>query len=126
MFDLIKEKIGNLDQKIQTNRAAKGKKPVSILDLLKNQIEAARKHNQEDPNTPTAESNIFDKIIKKVEEKPKRTASAGVRRIIEEYNLDVSKLSRQALQQIQGQYDQDLRALGQKYAQGIQNLVDRM
>ncbi len=125
VFDLIKDKIGGLDKKIQENRAKKGKSPVSILDLLKNQIEAARQHNQKDPETPTADSNIFDSILKKVEEKPKRTASAGVRRIIEEYNLDVSRLNRSTLQQIQQQYDQDLRALGQKYAQGIQDLVNR-
>lgn len=125
VFDLIKDKIGGLDQKIQENRAKKGKSPVSILDLLKNQIEAARQHNQNDPATPTANSNIFDSILKKVEEKPKRTASAGVRRIIEEYNLDVSRLNRSTLQQIQQQYDKDLRALGQKYAQGIQDLVNR-
>ena len=125
VFDLIKDKIGGLDKKIQENRAKKGKSPVSILDLLKNQIEAARQHNQKDPVTPTADSNIFDSIIKKVEEKPKRTASAGVRRIIEEYNLDVSGLNRNTLQQIQQQYDSELRALGQKYAQGIQDLVNR-
>jgi len=114
-----------LDKKVQENRAKKGKSPISILDLLKGQIEAARQHNQSDPETPTADSNIFDSIIKKVEEKPKRTASAGVRRIIEEYNLDVSGLNRNTLQQIQQQYDQELRALGQKYAQGIQDLVNR-
>lgn len=125
VFDLIKDKISGLDKKVQENRAKKGKSPISILDLLKGQIEAARQHNQSDPETPTADSNIFDSIIKKVEEKPKRTASAGVRRIIEEYNLDVSGLNRNTLQQIQQQYDQELRALGQKYAQGIQDLVNR-
>ena len=125
VFDLIKDKIGGLDKKIQENRAKKGKSPISILDLLKNQIEAARQHNKKDPDTPTADSNIFDSILKKVEEKPKRTASAGVRRIIEEYNLDTSRLNRNTLRQIQQQYDNDLRALGQKYAQGIQDLINR-
>ena len=125
VFDLIKDKIGGLDKKIQNNRAKKGKSPISILDLIKGQIEAARQHNQKDATTPTADSNIFDSILKKVEEKPKRTASAGIRRVIEEYNLDVSRLNRSTLQQIQQQYDQELRALGQKYAQGIQDLVDR-
>ncbi|MFK7981685.1 MAG: hypothetical protein AB8G86_17005 [Saprospiraceae bacterium] len=125
VFDLIKDKIGGLDKKIQENRAKKGKAPISILDLIKGQIEAARQHNQQDQNIPTADSNIFDSILKKVEEKPKRTASAGIRRVIEEYNLDVSRLNRSTLQQIQQQYDQDLRALGQKYAQGIQDLVNR-
>jgi len=125
VFDLIKDKIGGLDKKIQENRAKKGKSPISILDLIKGQIEAARQHNQQDQATPTADSNIFDSILKKVEEKPKRTASAGIRRIIEEYNLDVSRLNRSTLQQIQQQYDQELRTLGQKYAQGIQDLVNR-
>ena len=63
VFDLIKDKIGGLDKKIQDNRAKKGKSPISILDLIKNQIEAARQHNQKDPATPTADSNIFDSIL---------------------------------------------------------------
>lgn len=125
VFDLIKEKIGGLDKKIQEKRVAKGKSPISILDMLKNQIEAARQHNQQDPKTPTANSNIFDSIIKKVEEKPKRVASTGVRRVIEEYNLDTSRLPRATLQQIQQQYDNDLRALGKKYAQGIHDLIQK-
>lgn len=125
VFDLIKEKIGGLDQKIKEKRIAKGKSPVSILDMLKNQIEAARQHNQQDANTPTANSNIFDSIIKKVEQKPKRAASTGVRRIVEEYDLDTSRLPRATMQQIQQQYDQELRALGQKYAQGIHDLIQK-
>ncbi len=125
VFDLIKDKIGSLDQKLQDKQVAKGKKPVSILDLIKGQIEAARQHNQQDPKTPTANSNIFDSILKKVEQKPKRAASTGIKRIIEEYNLDASRLNRATLQQIQQQYDADLRALGQKYAQGISDLINR-
>ncbi len=125
VFDLIKDKIGGLDKKIQENRAAKGKSPISILDLIKGQIEAARTHNQQDANTPTANSNIFDSILKKVEEKPKRTASAGVRRIVEEYNLDTSRIPTATMKQIQQQYDEELRALGQKYAQGLHDLIQR-
>ena len=125
VFDLIKDKIGDLDKKIQNKRVAKGKSPVSILDLIKGQIEAARQHKQQDPKTPTANSNIFDSILKKVEQKPKRAASTGIKRIIEEYNLDASQLNRATLQQIQQQYDADLSALGQKYAQGISDLINR-
>lgn len=125
VFDLIKDKIGGLDKKIQDNRAAKGKSPISILDLIKGQIEAARQHNQQDPKTPTANSNIFDSILKKVEEKPKRTASAGIRRIMEEYNLDASRIPTATLKQIQTQYDQELRELSKKYAQGLHDLIQR-
>ena len=125
VFDLIKDKLGQLDNDIQNKQTQKGKKPVSILDLIKGQIEAARKHNVEDPNTPTAPDSIFKNITKKVDQRTQRVANAGVRRIIDEYNLDVSRLSRQALVQIQQQYNNELRMLNDKYAQGIHNLIQR-
>ncbi len=125
VFDLIKDKLGGLDKKIQENRARKGKKPMSILDLIKNQVEAARQHNQQDPATPTAPGSVFDRIIKKVEERPKRTASAGIRKIIEDYRLDASRLSPEMLKQIQQQYDADRRKMDQKYAEAINDLIQR-
>ena len=125
VFDIIKGKLGDLDQKIQNNRAEKGKKPVSILELIKNQVEAARQHNRQDPNTPTAPSSIFDKIVKKVEDRPKRVANAGIRRVIEEYNLDVSRLPRPTIQKIQDQYNNDLKTFNHKYAQAIHDLIQR-
>ncbi len=125
VFDLLKEKIGELDKNIQNKRAQKGKSPVSILDLIKGQIEAARKHNEKDPNVKTAPSSIFDKLNKKLEQRPKRTASSGIRKIIKEYNIDVSRLTQNTLNQIQQKYDMDRRKLDQGYAQAIYDMTKR-
>ena len=125
VFDLVKNKIGEIDQKMQDKRASKGKKPISILDLIKNQVEAAKKYNKKDPNTPTAPDAVFDRIVKKVEDRPRRVASAGLRRIVEEYNLDVSRLPRNTVLQIQQKYDNDLRKVNHQYAQAIHDLIQR-
>ena len=125
IFDFLKDKLGNLDSKIQKKRVEKGKKPVSILDLIKNQIEAAKKHNQKDPDTPTADPVIFDRILNKIEEKPKKVASKGIKRIIENYHLDVSGVDIDILKQIQAQYDTDLRRMDQQYAEAINKVVQK-
>ena len=123
VFDILKEKLGELDTNIQNKRVEKGKKPVSILDLIKNQIEAAKKHNKADLNVPTAPPSVFDRITKKVDDRTKRVADAGIRRVIEEYNLDVSRVPRKTLMQIKSQYDGDLRSMNYQYAQNIDKLV---
>ena len=125
VFDLLKDKLGDLDKKIQNNRVKKGKSPISILDLIKNQIEAAKKANQEDPKVETADPAIFDRIIKKVEAKPKKVASKGIKRIIENFRLDVSKVNPEILKQVQAQYDTDLRKMEQQYAEAIHKLTQR-
>ena len=125
VFDLLKEKIGDLDKNIQKKRAKKGKSPISILDLIKGQIEAAKKHNKQDPNVKTAPSSIFDRLNKKLEERPQRAASSGIRKIIEEYNLDVSRLDQNTLNQIQQKYNMDRRKLDQGYAQAIYDMTKK-
>jgi len=125
VFDLLKEKVGNLDQKLQDKRVKKGKAPISILDLIKNQVEAARKMNKKDAATPTAPGSVFDRIVKKVDDGPKRVASNGIRRIFEEYNLDPSRLPKATLLQIQDKYNADIRAMNQKYAQAINELIKK-
>jgi len=125
IFDFLREKLGDLDGKVQEKRTKKGKSPVNILDLIKNQIEAAKKHNQKDPDTPTADPVIFDRILNKIEEKPKKVASKGIKRIIENYHLDVSNVSVDILKQVQAQYDTDLRRIDQQYAEAINKVIQR-
>jgi hypothetical protein len=125
VFDLIKDKLGDLDTSTREKRASKGKSPESIFDLIKKQIEGARTENQKDPNTPTAPSSIFDRIIKKIEEKPKRQANTGLRRIVEEYNLDVSRLPREVIQQVRQKYVADQRNFDKQYANAIYDLIKR-
>ena len=125
VFDLLKDKLGNLDKKIQNKRVKKGKAPVSILDLIKNQIEAAQKQNKRDKEVPTADPAIFERIIKKVEDKPKKVASTGLKRIIENFHLDVSDVNPAILQQVQRQYETDLKRMDQQYAEAIHKLIAR-
>ena len=125
VFDLIKDKLGNLDKKIQNKRVKKGKAPVSILDLIKNQIEAAQKQNKRDKTVPTADPAIFDRIIKKVEAPQKRATTSGLKRIIENFHLDVSEVNPQILKQVQKQYETDLKRMDQQYAEAIHKLIAR-
>ncbi len=126
VFDLLREKIGEIDTKHQNNQMQKGRKnPKSILDIIKNGIEGARKENKKDPNVETAPSSIFDDILKKVDQGPKRQASTGIKKIIQDYNLDVSKIPSNMLQEIQGQFEQDSQKLKQQYAQGIFDLTKK-
>ncbi len=125
VFDLIKEKIGDLDAKVQNNRVKKGKSPVSILELIKNQILAAKNQNKKDPNTPTADSAIFDSIIKKVEQAPVRVASTGLKRIVENFHLDISNVDPTILKQVQQQYNTDLKKMDQQYAEAMHKLIQR-
>ncbi len=123
VFDLLRNKVQELDNRNRDKQVAKGKDPVSVLDLIKNGIEHVKDKNSADPNVKTAPSAIFDRIKQRIEERPQRRASKGLKKIVQEYNLDVSRLSPQALEQIQGQYLNDQKRLNQQYAQAINQLI---
>ncbi len=125
VFDLIKGKLKNLDDKNRAKRVSKGKSPNSILDMIRKEIQGARRENKKDPNVATAPKSIFDNILKKLEDKPKRQASQGIRRIVEDYNLDLSRLPQNVVQQVQQQYITDRKNFDQKYAQAIHDLVKK-
>ncbi len=122
VFDLLKNKLNNLDQKTKQNRVAKGKSPHGILDLIKKEIQGARRENKKDPNVATAPSSIFDSILKKVEAPQKRQASSGLKKIVQDYNLDVSRLPREVVSQVQQKYMQDRKAFDKQYAQALFDL----
>ncbi len=123
VFDLLKNKLNNLDQKTKEKRIAKGKSPDGILDLIKKEIQGARNENKKDPNVETAPSSIFDKLLKKVEEPQKRQASSGLRKIVEDYNLDVSNLPKEVVAQVQQQYIKDRQTFDKKFAQALFDLI---
>ena len=125
VFDLIRGKLQDLDRKSKEKRTQKGKSPDSILDLIKREIEGARTENKKDPNVKTAPGSIFDEILKKVNNKPKRQASAGIRRIIEDYRIDVSRVPRNVLQNVQNQFIADQRKFDQQYANALMDLTRR-
>jgi len=125
VFDLLKNKLNDLDQKTKQKRIAKGKSPVGILDLIKKEIEGVRRSNKRDPNVKTAPSSVFDNIMKKVEAPQKRQASSGLKKIVEDYNLDVSRLPREVIGQVQQKYIQDRKAFDKQYAQALNDLAKR-
>ncbi len=125
VFDLLKNKLNNLDQKTKAKRVAKGKSPHGILDLIKKEIQGARRENKKDPNVATAPSSIFDKLIKKVEEPQKRQASSGLRKIVQDYNLDVSRLPREVVAQVQQEYMKERQKFDKQFAQALFDLTKR-
>ncbi len=122
VFDLLKSKLNALDQKTKQKRVSKGKSPHGILDLIKKEIQGAKRENKKDPNVETAPSSIFDQILKKVEEPKRRQASTGLRKIVEDYNLDVSKLPKEIVGQVQQKYIQDRKAFDKQFAQALFDL----
>ncbi len=123
VFDLLRNKVQELDQKNRNKQQAKGKDPVSILDLIRNGVEHVKDRNSSDPNVKTAPQAIFDRIKQRIDERPQRKASKGIRKVIKEYGLDVSQMNPQALEQIQSQYMNDQKRLNQQYAQAINQLI---
>jgi len=125
VFDLMRNKLQTLDQKSLEKRKAKGKSPVSILDMIKREINGAKRANKKDPNVATAPKSVFDNILKKIEAAPQRQASSGIRKIAQDFNLDVSRLPRDIVQQVQGKYQQDRKAFDQQYAQALHDLIKK-
>ena len=125
LFDLLKKKLKDLDKKSRDKRIEKGRSPHSILDLIKKEIEGVRKENRKDPKVQTAPKSVFDNIIKKVEERPRRQASAGLRKIVEDYNIDVRRLPREVISQVQQQYVVDRQKFDKQYAKALIDLTKR-
>jgi hypothetical protein len=123
IFDILKEKLLDLDSKSRENRTNRGKSPISILDRIKKEIEGTRRLNKKDPNVETAPPSVFENLLKKIEQRPQRTANSGIRKIVEDYNLDVSKLPQDVIQQVQQKYMQDRKAFDKQYAQAIYDLA---
>ena len=124
VFDLIKDKL----QDAQSNHQSGGStsKPAgNIFDLIKKAVKSAKRENKKDPNIETADPDIFDNILKKVEQKEKQKVATGLKRVIEDYNLDVSGLPAEAMQQIQTEYTQAQKKLDEDFANGIYKLIKR-
>ncbi len=125
VFDLIKEKLSNLDQKSRENKLGRGKSPITILDRIKKEIQGAARENKKDPKVPTAPKSVFDNIFKKIEQRPARQASTGLKKIVEDYRLNIGKLPQDVIQQVQAKYQNDRKAFDQQYAQAIHDLIKK-
>ena len=127
VFDILREKVQKIDQKAQANQVQKGRRaPKSILDMIKDGIEGARKENRVDKKVETAPGSIFDQLLKKVNQPQQRQASTGVRKIVEDYKLDVSRVPADVMSNIQQQYQGDVKKVNQQYAQAIYDMVRKM
>ncbi len=125
VFDLMRNGLQKLDQKNLEKRKSRGKSPVSILDMIKKEINGAKRENKKDPNVATAPGSVFSNILKKIEAGPQRQASTGIRKIAQDYNLDVSRLPKDVIQQVQGKYQQDRQAFDKQYAQAMHDLIKK-
>lgn len=125
VFDLLKNKVNELSQKDRDRQVSKGKEPKSFMDLIKNGIDHVKKQNHDDPNVKTAPQDIFNRIKQRIDERPQRRASKGIKRILSEYNLDVSSLAPDTINQIQTQYVADQNKLNKQYAQFIANVIEK-
>ncbi len=122
VFDLLKDKLKNLDDKNRKKRAAKGKSPDSILDLIRKEIEGVRTQNKRDPSVRTAPKSVFKDILNKVNQKPAQQAAKGISSVISEYNLNVNKIPQKVLLKIQDKYQKDIANINKQYAQAMHDL----
>lgn len=124
IFDLIKDKVLNIEKNNKAKRAAQGKSPTSILDLIRGKINEARAENEADPNIETAPGSVFDKIIKKVDQKETARPKSAFRNVIEEYNMDVSGVSADVLRKFQDSYAKDVKKLNHRYAEKMHEYIN--
>ena len=125
VFDMLKDKLKNLDDKNRKKRAAKGKSPNSILDLIRKEIEGVRTQNKRDPSVRTAPKSVFKDILNKVNQKPAQQAAKGISSIISEYNLNVNKIPQKVLLKIQDKYQKDIANINKQYAQAMHDLAKK-
>jgi len=126
VFDLLKDQLKNLDKKVQKKQAQNGKRnPKSVLDMIKDGIEGVRKDNRKNPAVETADKSIFDQIMKKVEAPQQRQAASGLKRIVQDYNLDVSQVPKDILQQVQAKNQADRKKFDHQYAQALFDVIKK-
>ena len=87
--------------------------------MLQNGIEGVRKDNRRDPKMETADKSIFQQILKQVQKPQQKQASSGLRKIVQDYNLDIRVLPKSTLKQIQESYQNDLQKFNKQYANAI-------
>ncbi len=122
VFDLIREGVEQIKGKRNTS-GTRGKSPKNVLDMIKDVVEKTRRKNKKDPDVATAPGSVFDKIKKKVEDKPKQEAQRGLKRIAEEYNLDISLIDPALVEDINLEYQDDMEALNKRYADAIFHFI---
>jgi len=125
VFNLLDGKLKDVENILNQVRKGKGKAPLNIVDLIKNQVLAAQTENKNDKKVETAPGSVFDQILKKVDARDKRRATVSIKNVIEDYNLDVSNVPSSTLREVQASYLKDLKKINDKYANGLNDLNNR-
>ena len=122
VFDFLKGKLSDIHQ-VNQERKARGERPLKLKDLLKGKLKEARNQHKDNPNVP---DSIFDRLRDKIDEQDRnrqqQRSEESIAEIINEYGIDVSRLSRNELNQIQQRYVADNDKLDEQYAQYIHQL----
>jgi len=122
VFDFLKGKLQDIHQ-VNQGRKSRGERPLKLKDLLRGKLKEARQQHENNPNVP---NSIFDKLKDKIDEhdrtRQQQRSEESIAEIINEYGIDVSRLSRNELNEIQHRYVSDNDKLDEQYAQYIYQL----
>ncbi len=123
VFDILREKIGGVGHQTQhQRRQPTNQTPDNILDIIRQKIEEAQQENRNNPNQRDAPGSIFDHLRKKVDQKERGQIKTSLRHIIQNYNLDVRRVPRRLLRDVEAAYAKERKHLDAKYAQVLHDL----
>jgi len=122
IFDFLKGKLSDIHQ-VNQERKSRGERPLKLKDLLRGKLKEARQQHQNNPKVP---NSIFDKLTNKIDEHDKvrqqQRSEESIAEIINEYGIDIARLSHNELNEIQSRYVADNNKLDEQYAQYIHQL----
>lgn len=122
VFDFLKGKLTDIHQ-VNQDRKARGERPLKLKDLLRGKLKEAKQQHKDNPNVP---DSIFDKLKDKIDQhdqvRQQQRSEESIAEIINEYGIDVNRLSRDELNEIQRRYVADNDKLDEQYAQYIYQL----
>ncbi len=122
VFDFLKNKVREVHQTNQ-DRKSKGERPVRLMDLLKGKLNEARDNKGGGGNVP---NNLLDRLTNRLDQQQQvrhqERSEESIAEIINEYNIDVSRLNREELTAIQRKYVADNQKLDEQYATYIHQL----
>ena len=123
VFDILRDKMRDVGhQADHQRRQPRNDAPDNILDIIRQKIEEAKVENRNNPNQRDAPGSIFDHLRKKVDQKERGQIKTSLRHIIQNYNLDVRRVPRRLLQDVEAGYAKERKRLDAKYAQVLHDL----
>ncbi len=125
VFDLIKDKVQNAPRGNQQYNQQGNNQPRSIIDFIKQKVDEAKNQNQNDPNVKTAPGSIFDMIKNQVDNFQNQTGQDAFRNLVDEFNLDLTGLNKEAQHQIHRSFMKDRQNLRSAYVQKIREVTQR-